>query len=173
MTKQIKGAFFLYRRHFQVILKNLTRACLHVYKDRLVTLAVFGSVGRGTPRPDSDIDLLLIADFLPPGRMKRMKEFSQVEEILAPLLEKKQRRGIYTSLSPVIKQRNEVLQGSLLFLDLLDDVYLLYDKENFLQNYLYTLRERLKDLGGKKIYRGGAWYWLLKKEYCPGEEFKL
>ncbi|KFD41430.1 DNA polymerase III subunit beta [Peptococcaceae bacterium SCADC1_2_3] len=163
----------MYRRHFQIILKNLTRAASCVYKDRLVTLAVFGSVGRNTPRPDSDIDLLLIADSLPPGRMKRMEEFYLVEEILTPLLEKKQKKGIYTSLSPVIKEKNEALQGSLLFLDLLDDVYLLYDKENFFENYLSTLKERLKDLGGKKIYRGGGWYWLLKEDYSPGEEFKL
>jgi hypothetical protein len=145
----------------------------YVYKERLITLAVFGSVGRNTPRPDSDIDLLLIADSLPHGRMKRMEEFYLVEEILTPLLEKKQKKGIYTSLSPVIKEKNEVLQGSLLFLDLLDDVCLLYDKENFFKNYLSNLKERLNDLGGKKIYRGGGWYWLLKEDYRPGEEFKL
>ncbi|HAG08558.1 MAG TPA: hypothetical protein DCK87_03200 [Desulfotomaculum sp.] len=93
-----------------------------------------------------------------------MEEFYLVEEILTPLLEKKQKKGIYTSLSPVIKEKNEVLQGSLLFLDLLDDVYLLYDKENFFKNYLSTLKERLKDLRGKKIYRSGGWYCLLEEE---------
>ena len=86
----------MYRRYFQIILKKLIRAVSYVYKERLITLAVFGSVGRNTPRPDSDIDLLLIADSLPHGRMKRMEEFYLVEEILTPLLEKKtKKRNVY------------------------------------------------------------------------------
>lgn len=54
------------------------------YGQRLVTLAVFGSVGRGSQRADSDIDLLLVCDPLPAGRMRRIKEFNKVEEQLEP-----------------------------------------------------------------------------------------
>jgi predicted nucleotidyltransferase len=45
------------------------------YSDRLVAVAVFGSVGRGTPRDDSDVDLLIIARDLPEGRMRRVEQF--------------------------------------------------------------------------------------------------
>lgn len=40
------------------VLSRLLQACHRLYDERLVSLAVFGSVGRGTARPDSDIDIL-------------------------------------------------------------------------------------------------------------------
>jgi predicted nucleotidyltransferase len=52
------------------------------YGERLVSLTVFGSVGRGTPRPDSDIDLLLVVKDLPVGRIARVKEFAAIETTL-------------------------------------------------------------------------------------------
>lgn len=45
----------MYRQEFELALKLLTQAVLEVYGSRLVSLAVFGLVGRGTPRPDSDM----------------------------------------------------------------------------------------------------------------------
>lgn len=44
-------------------------ACRRHYGSRLVSVAVFGSVGRGTPGPDSDIDLLVVVEQLPQGRL--------------------------------------------------------------------------------------------------------
>ncbi|WP_206709341.1 nucleotidyltransferase domain-containing protein [Koleobacter methoxysyntrophicus] len=53
----------------------------------LVTLAIFGPAGRGKPSPDSDIDILLIAEALPLGRLKRMSQFERVEQLLESWLE--------------------------------------------------------------------------------------
>lgn len=64
---------------FQEIQKILIAAVRNVYRDRLVALAVYGSYGRGTPGFNSDLDLLVIAEKLPAGRLKRMKEFQKVE----------------------------------------------------------------------------------------------
>lgn len=163
----------MYLKGFQKILKELQKAVQVVYGDRLVTLAVFGSVGRNTPRPDSDIDLLIIADGLPRGRIGRVREFDLVEERLQPLLERMRQEGIETTLSPVIKERGEVLQGSLIFLDMVEDARILYDRNGFFRNYLAGLKERLNRLGARKVYRGGAWYWVLKEDYKTGEEFEL
>lgn len=167
------GGERVYLERFQEILKELQKAVEEVYGQRLVTLAVFGSVGRNTPRPDSDIDLLIVADDLPPGRIRRVREFDLVEEKLRPLLERMRQEGIETSLSPLIKEPGDVLKGSLIFLDMLDDARILYDKNSFFRNYLTGLRKRLNELGAKKVYRGGAWYWLLKEKYEPGEEFEI
>ena len=41
---------------------------------RLMALAVYGSVGRGTPRWDSDVDLLVVANGLPHGRFPRVDD---------------------------------------------------------------------------------------------------
>lgn len=39
------------------------------YGGRLVSLVIYGSAGRGTMRPDSDIDALIVAEGLPAGRI--------------------------------------------------------------------------------------------------------
>ncbi|KYH30429.1 nucleotidyltransferase family protein [Neomoorella mulderi] len=161
----------MYLQEFYRALEIVSAAVQEVYGNRLVSLAVFGSVARGTPRPDSDIDLLVVADNLPKGRLKRMAEFNRVEEIV-------QRRAagfkhIRPDLSPVIKEKQEVLAGSLLFLDLVEDAKIYYDRENFLTLYLTGLKEKLKHLGARRVYHGGAWYWVLKRDYTPGEVIEI
>ncbi len=68
---------------FESLLDEIVSACRRVYAERLVGVVVFGSVARVTMRPDSDIDLLVVAEPLPAGRMPRMDEFDGVE--LPPL----------------------------------------------------------------------------------------
>lgn len=160
-------------RTFESILKEIPRAALAVYGDRLVSLAVFGSVGRGVPRFDSDIDLLVVATGLSRRRLARVEEFAAVEELLAPVLARAAAAGVKTALSPVFKTPKEVQAGSLLFLDMVEDARLLYDRDGFLAGFLAGLRERLRVLGAKRIRRGGTWYWLVKGEYTPGEVFEI
>lgn len=161
----------MFREEFETALQALLRAIKEVYGNRLVSLAVFGSVGRGTPRPDSDIDLLLVADDMPRGRLKRMAEFNQVEAKVKACLP--QLHHISVDLSPVLKDRDEVLAGSLLFLDMLEDARILYDREDFLFNCFQRQKMRLAELGAVKHYRKGAWYWVLKRDYRPGEEIEI
>lgn len=158
---------------YEQFLPEILEAVRKVYGEKLVTLAVFGSVGRSTPRPDSDIDMLIVAEGLPHGRMKRVIEFERVEEILTAPIKRLESAGIYTFLSPVIKRKEEVLAGSLLFLDMLDDARILHDRNNFFGSFLSRLRVRLEKLGAKKIRRGGAWYWVLKEDYKIGEVFEI
>ena len=58
---------------FDELLEARSAACSRHYGDRLVSLVVFGSVGRGTARPDSDVDFIVVADPLPDGRMAAVK----------------------------------------------------------------------------------------------------
>lgn len=110
---------------FQTIVDALNTASLEVYGDRLLSTAVFGSVARGTMRPDSDIDLLLVVEHLPNGRMPRVREFEAVERRLAPLLAESARHGVHTALSPVFKTPRELEYGSPLLLDMTDEVLIL------------------------------------------------
>jgi predicted nucleotidyltransferase len=154
-------------------LDALLRACADFYRERLVSAAVFGSVARGTMRPDSDIDLLLVVNGLPSGRMPRVSEFEAVERRLAPLLEEAAREGVNTSVSPVFKTPQELAYGSPLFLDMTEEILILHDPHAVLQNYLEHLRRRLKALGSRRIGKGGGYYWLLKPDLKPGEDFTL
>ena len=149
------------------LLDQLTSLCKEHYGERLISLAVFGSVGRGTPRPDSDIDLLLVVKDLPVGRIARLKEFATIEIALG--IETKSR----IDLSPIFKTPEEILNGSPLFLDMVEDVRMLFDRDDFFKNILKNLKERLQRLGARRIWQGNVWYWDLKPDYKQGEVFEI
>ncbi|MFZ5556237.1 MAG: nucleotidyltransferase domain-containing protein [Pseudomonadota bacterium] len=163
----------MYRQGFERILAALPGACEAVYGGRLVSLAVFGSVARGTMRPDSDIDLLLVANPLPDGRMERMAEFDAVEERLRKPLAEARAEGVQTILSPVFKTPEELRQGSFLFLDLTDQALILHDRGSVLRDYLEGLAARLRAMGARRVYKGGGYYWVLKPDYKPGDRIEL
>jgi len=158
---------------FDQLLRELVQACHVVYGERLVSLVAFGSVGRGTARWDSDIDLLLVADPLPHGRLRRVEEFSRVEESLRDAIVEARHSGLETYLSPVLKTPGEVRQGSLLFLDMLEDALVLFDRNEFFASEMRSFRERLARLGARRVWVGDAWYWDLKPDYKLGEVFEL
>ena len=143
------------------------------YGERLMACLVFGSVGRGTPRADSDVDLLIVARDLPRGRFSRVDEFLPVEARLAPILGTGEGTTGAIPLSPVFKTPEEVEQGSPLFLDMVEDARILYDRDGFIFGHLAHLRARLKELGARRVWRGNAWYWDLKPDLQPGEVVTL
>ncbi|MDH7501799.1 MAG: nucleotidyltransferase domain-containing protein [Verrucomicrobiota bacterium] len=155
------------------LLTELKAACLNVYGESLVSLAVFGSVGRGTPRPDSDVDLLIVANSLPNGRLRRMESFRAVEGALQPVAAEFESKGLNLILSPVIRLPAEITAGSPLLLDLVDDARVLYDPNRFLCNTLADLRRRLDALHARRVWVGNAWWWDLKPDYQPGEVFTI
>jgi len=161
------------RERFQTIVDALLAASLAVYGERLRSAAVFGSVARGTMRPDSDIDLLLVVADLPNGRMPRVHEFDAVEHRLEPILAAAARDGIHTTVSPVFKTPQELDYGSLLFLDMTKEVLIRHDPAGILRGYLDKLTARLRALGARSIPKGGGYYWLLKPDLKPGEDFTL
>jgi len=151
-------------------------ACRRLYKDHLTTLAVFGSWARVTASPCSDIDLLVIVDNLPNGRMKRMAQFKDVEEATLAA-----RKGIWKDmegqtapeLSPVLKTPSEVVVGSPLFLDMTDWIDFLFDRDRFFAGYLEGLRSRLKALGARRHWAAGGYYWEYKPDIKPSEVIVL
>ena len=160
-------------RRYDELLERLLLALREHYGRRLVACAVFGSVGRGTPRYDSDVDLLLVIRGLPRGRFNRVEEFLPVEARLEPALKAHDPQGASVALAPVFKTPEEVEAGSLLFLDMVEDARILYDPEGFLAGCFERLRTRLRQLGSRRIRRGNAWYWELKPDLKPGEVFTL
>lgn len=162
-----------YRRAFEAIVAALGPAARAVYGERLVAAALFGSVARGTMRPDSDIDLFLVVEPLPPDRAARMAEFAQLEGALAEPLAAARKAGVYTLLSPVIKTPSEMRAGSLLHLDLTDQARIFHDPQGVLRAYLDELAARLRALGARRVHRGGGYYWLLKPDYRWGDRIEL
>ena len=137
------------------------------YGGRLVSLALFGSVARGTSHRGSDMDLLIVANGLPRGRVARADEFRIIERQVAEVLPDA------PFLSPVFKTPDEIQHGSPLLFDMVEDAQLLVDCDGFLGGQLARLADRMRTLGSRRIWRDGWWYWDLKPDYRPGEVFEL
>jgi len=131
-----------------------------------VACAIFGSFARDTATCESDIDILIVADNLLQGRIKRIIEFETVEENLM-------RKHKDILFSPIIKTPQEVRMGSPLFWDMTEHIIILYDRNNFFKDFLQSVAERLKKNRARKITKGSAWYWILKEDYSPEEIFEL
>lgn len=158
---------------YRPLLTAILSACDAVYGDGLVTLAVFGSTGRGTATAQSDIDLLVIADPLPSGRVARVEQFEAVERAVQQHLDDLARQGRLARLSPIFKTPREAERGSLLFLDMIDDAVLLRDRDGFFAAFLGRFARRLKELGARRVQRANTWFWDLNPDYRQGEVFEL
>ncbi|NQU11313.1 nucleotidyltransferase domain-containing protein [bacterium] len=152
----------------------LATACHATYGDNLVTVGIYGSWARGTATPLSDIDVLLIATDLPPGRGRRVRQFAPVDEATST-----QRVALWGAgtpipeLTPLIKTPAEVGAGSPLFLDMTDWCETLYDRGGFFAAYLDGLRQRLRALGSRRRWSHGGYYWEYKPDLRPGEVVEL
>ncbi|HHW18652.1 MAG TPA: nucleotidyltransferase domain-containing protein [Firmicutes bacterium] len=161
------------RKTFEWLCDRLKNECIQVYGPNLTSLVVFGSVGRGTPTYGSDIDVLIIARQLPPGRMARVSQFEEVEKRMVADIASAERIGIYTRLSPLFRTESEMGSGGLIFLDMVEDAKILLDRGGFFQEYLESLREKLQAMGAVRVRRGSTWHWVLKPDLKPGEVFEI
>jgi hypothetical protein len=151
----------------------LRREAAAFYGDRLVSLAVFGSHASGRARPDSDIDVLLVLTTAPPRRRLRLDEFDVLEERLAPAIAVAEAAGTGVELSPVIRTQGEAEGFSILYLDMTVHVRLLVDRGDFLRRRLDRMRAELARLGAERRAAGDKWYWVLKRDYRPGDVFEI
>jgi len=162
------------KERFKELERRLLAEIRSFYGERLVSVILFGSVAREAQSFESDLDLLVIAEGLPQGRMKRIREFGSVEDKVEPFLKTlQQKEGINTYISAIIKSPEEAEKGSPLFLDMVEDAKMLLDRDGFFGAVLERLRKRLKELGSKRIWQGNAWYWDLKPDYKPGDVIEL
>ncbi len=161
------------REEYSHLIESLADETQAFYGSRLVSIVLFGSTARGTPGPESDVDVLIVADPLPAGRLKRVTEFESVEGRLDSILGSMKDKGLAVSLSPVFKTPEEVGLGSPLFLDMTEDGRILFDRDGFMGGYLRKLRDRLRSLGARRVQYRGAWYWDLKPDYRPGDVIDL
>ncbi|MFN3604040.1 MAG: nucleotidyltransferase family protein [Leptonema sp. (in: bacteria)] len=155
----------------EIFVPMLIKEISGFYKDRLISLVLFGSVARKKFTETSDIDVLIIVSALPNNRFARNIEFLEVENSLKKNLNHLGLRQM--EISPILKTKEEVQIGSPLFIDMIEDAIILFDRHNFFFSILKNLQNRLKQLGAERIWRGNSWHWKLKSNYQFGEEFYI
>ena len=61
-----------------------------------------------------------------------------------------------------------------LLLEVQDHGLILYDPQGVLARKLDAVRQRMRELGTKKVMMDdGSWYWDIKPDWKPGEVFEL
>ncbi len=159
-----------YRKAAEIMKTSLER----VLGERLVSVVLFGSVARGDVSDSSDIDLLIVAKNLPESRFERLQFFYQAEKLCKNELKAVyERYSITAYFSPIMKEAKEAGRISPLYLDIVEDGIILYDKDELMKNLLEKLRSKLRAMGAKRVWRGRKWYWVLKPEVKVGEVVEI
>lgn len=140
----------------------------------MIAVAIFGSWARGTATPVSDLDVLVVAEPLPPSRMKRVREFRPVSDATRVVRSHIwSGKGPEIKLSPVFKTPAELATGSPLYLDMTLWSVILLDRGVVLESFLGRLRERMRSLGSRRVpFKRGA-FWDYKPDLRPGEVVEL
>ncbi|MGH7392941.1 MAG: nucleotidyltransferase domain-containing protein [Candidatus Rokuibacteriota bacterium] len=141
--------------------------------DSLVSVALFGSVARGEAHADSDLDLLVVCETLPAGRFARLRVLEPAERAFQHDLDRLDGQGVRTRLSLVVKTRDEAQRVVPLYLDLVEDARLLHDRGGFFAGVLERLRASLARHGAERRRLGRVRYWVLKRDFRPGEVVEL
>ena len=131
--------------------------------ERLLSVLLFGSAARGQMSEDSDVDLLLVVDPAPRSFADRRRP------LISSWQQARQRLGLAAvQWVLVVKDKPEAAHHSPLYLDMLADGIFLYDRDGFLAAVFSAMRERMAELGSRRVYLSdGSWYWDLK----PGARF--
>ncbi|MEM0041574.1 MAG: nucleotidyltransferase domain-containing protein [Candidatus Korarchaeum sp.] len=148
-----------FRGVIEYVLSELER----LLGDDLISVVLFGSVARGDFREGSDIDILVVARSFP-------KSYSRRISLLVPIAEGARRRAPEHPIQFYPLRVDEASKTRPIYLDLLTDSIILYDRDGFMQGVLRDLSERLAKLGAKKVrLEDGSWMWVLKPGLRVGE----
>jgi predicted nucleotidyltransferase len=162
------------KKEYTKLVQKVFQKTKEYYKEDLISFVVFGSYAKDTLSPYSDIDILIITKKQPKSRPKRIINFiNKVEKKLEKYIESLRKKNIFVEISPIIKTQEEVEYGSFLFLDMIQDSIILYDKDNFFKEYLDSLDKKLKEYGSKKVFKKGGYYWIIKENVNPKEGINL
>jgi predicted nucleotidyltransferase len=132
----------------------------------LVSVVLFGSRARGTARPDSDVDLLVVARDLPGSRLARQRILLRLARTIS--------EEFADALMPVPLTPEEATTVKPYYLGMLSGHRILRDAGGFFAGVLARLEARLQALGSRRhVDADGYEYWDLKPDWKPGDVVTL
>ena len=175
--KSVEGGRRFGVTFYQPLLERLLALLQEHFGERLISLVLYGSVARGEAGNESDIDLLLILgpvsanyhrrlddDLTVQARLEQESEYEAVSKVL----------GNAPFLSYLILSKEEAEENRPIYLDMVEEAKLLFDRADFFAKRLRAVRKRLEELGSMRVQlEDGTWYWDLKPDLKLGESFVL
>lgn len=160
---------------YRELAEEYTRVVKELFGERLVSICFFGSVVTRKATPESDIDVLIIAEKLARDIGSRIEETMPVREKLrrSEAYRKLRLQGRSAFISEILLTTDEANTHPPIFLDMTEDAYIVYDKGGFFEGVLEDVRRRLKRLGAVKVKAKKGYYWILKPDAKPGEVVEI
>ncbi|MEM3404088.1 MAG: nucleotidyltransferase domain-containing protein [Nitrososphaeria archaeon] len=136
-----------------------------VLGSKLESVVLFGSLSKGTAKPESDVDLLVVARDLPNNYSDRVSvireivSFKLMDDIIIHLWKN---NGIYADLNILLIDEREANITHPFYLDMAKDAIIIYDKNKIMSNKIVEVRRKLEKIGAKRFEEpDGSWYWVL------------
>ena len=171
---RLEGCAWL-QQEYRTLADEYVRAASEFFGKRLISICFFGSVARGEASADSDIDVLVVATDLPEDVGLRFRETAGIHETLKRSSEyrKLRQQGRSAFISDLFLSPDETRRHPPILLDLTDDAFIAYDRNSFLNGVLDDMKQRLRDLGARKIKARKGHYWILKPNARPDEVIEI
>jgi len=139
------------RPHINVIQSALSCLLYHLGR-RLVTVGVYGSVSTGNYTDTSDIDILVVVSDWSQDISDQTAEIVEitvpVRRAISALYES---HDIYTSIQWYTLIKEEAAKLRPLYLDMVRDAELIYDRDHFFEDILNKLQSRMEHYEVKRI----------------------
>lgn len=121
----------------------------------IITGAIlFGSTARGTQTKDSDADLLVVAEGLPPRRNRRGGQVARIKNLFPKI-----------PLDVLLLTKEEVISNfrnhNPLFLDIVEEGIVILDKDNILKDLISEAKNYVRARGIRRF--GDGWIFPVKK----------
>jgi len=140
----------------------------------LHSVVLYGSLARGKARSDSDLDLLVVADFSEhfAARLDQLIRLEKSPDIAGEISLLAQ-DGVDTHLSFLPMTPKELEAFPPILLDVVDEGIPLVDDGSF-SAVATHVKERLKAVGAQRVFIGEEdWYWDLKPDFVFGEVIQV
>jgi predicted nucleotidyltransferase len=165
----------LLKKRVSDLSKRVADILKETFKDRLVSVCLFGSGARGELRGGSDLDILVVIKSGQKSYHKRVKEIIPVLDKIRETEEYRRLEESKMNLEPcfLILTEGEIERHPSILIDISQEGIIQYDRGGFLLETLREVRESLVKLGSVKKSTPQGHYWVLKPDLKPGEVIEI
>ncbi|MBS7622716.1 nucleotidyltransferase domain-containing protein [Candidatus Bathyarchaeota archaeon] len=157
-------------REYSSLIGEYCSAIKKHFGEDLVSICVFGSLARGSPKPSSDIDVMVVARNLSHDAGERTRSTNYIHQMLKSGVSGALRKlNRSTLISDIFLTPEEIEMHPPILLDMVEDSVILYDRMGFLKSTLNKIRDRLKEMGARKVSAKKGYFWILKPDAKPNE----